>query len=380
MAAPTSKYDALAGEIDRLRTELHIPGLSVAIAENQEIEFATGFGLADLEREVPASADTPYHIASLTKPFAATVIMKLVEQGRLDLDTPVADILEDAEFPLPPRGRMIHGYRDACRRLRELSEEPDLPFAAMMRGYNGDRETITVRHHITHTSEGKPGSVYHYNGFLFGFLTKIIETVSNRELRELLVDWITGPLDMASTVPNLDPDAEEVTLSQRARYYRWTKEHSFTPSVWPPPTWGKTVKTAGLEVTQRIGASSGMISTVLDLAKFDAAMDKDAVVSEQTKAAMYTPARSNSGTRFPYGLGWFIQDVDGQEVIWHYGLEGDTYSSLWLKVPAENTTMILLANSDSASRGFGLGVGDVLQSPFARLFISWVMYEGNVPD
>ena len=48
MAAPTSKYDALAGEIDRLRTELHIPGLSVAIAENQEIEFAAGFGLADV--------------------------------------------------------------------------------------------------------------------------------------------------------------------------------------------------------------------------------------------------------------------------------------------------------------------------------------------
>ena len=95
---------------------------------------------------------------------------------------------------------------------------------------------------------------------------------------------------------------------------------------------------------------------------------------------MYTPARSNSGTRFPYGLGWFIQDVDGQEVIWHYGLEGDTYSSLWLKVPAANTTMILSANSDGASRGFGLGIGDVLQSPFARLFISWVMYEGNVPD
>ena len=51
-----------------------------------------------------------------------------------------------------------------------------------------------------------------------------------------------------------------------------------------------------------------------------------------------------------------------------------------LKVPAANTTMILLANSDGASRGFGLGIGNVLQSPFARLFISWVMYEGNVSD
>ncbi len=380
MAAPTSNFDALAGEIDRLRTELQIPGLSVAIAENQEIRLAAGFGQADLERTVPASADTPYHIASLTKPFAATVLMKLVEQGHLDLETPVAELLKDAEFPLAQDGGMIRGYRNACRRLRELSEEPDLPFAAMTRGYNGDRETITVRHHLTHTSEGKPGSVYHYNGFLFGFLTRIIETVANRELRELLVDRITGPLDMTGTAPYPDPAVEEATLGRRARYYRWTKEHGFTPSVWPPATWGKSVKTAGLEVTQRIGASSGMISTVLDLAKFDAAMDKNAVVSAQTKKSMHTPARSNAGTRLPYGLGWFIQDVDGQEVIWHYGYEPDTYSSLWLKIPAASTTLMLLANSDGASRGFGLGIGDVLQSPFARLFISWVRYEGDVRD
>ena len=377
MAAPNSKYDALAGEIDRLRTELHIPGLSLAITENQEIDFAAGFGLADLEREVPASADTPYHIASLTKPFAAAVIMKLVEQGRLDLDTPVAEMLEAADFPLLPGGGMIHGYRNACRRLREMTDDPNLPITSALERYNGDRETVTVRHHLTHTSQGKPGSIYNYNGFLFGLLGMIITTAANREFRELLADWITGPLDMARTIPNVDRDAEAALLKQRARYYRWTDEQGFMPSVWPPPTWGTLVKTAGLEVTQRVGASSGVVSTVLDLAKFDAAMDKNAVVAARTKAVMYTPARSNAGTRLPYGLGWFIQDVDGQEFIWHYGLEGDTYSSLWLKLPAANTTMILLANSDGASRGFGLGIGDVLQSPFARLFLSWVMSAAN---
>lgn len=376
MAARATKYDALATDIELLRTALHIPGLSVAIAENQEIGFAGGFGLADLEREVAASADTPYHIASLTKPFAAAVIMKLVEQGLLALDTPVAEILEDAEFPLGPGGAMVYGYRNACQRLRELSEDPALPFAALLRGYEGDRETVTVRHHITHTAHGKPGSAYKYNGFLFGFLAMIVATVSKREFRDLLVEWITGPLDMARTVPNLDSAAEEEALRQRAHYYRWTNDRSFTPSDWPPPTWGKWTNTIGLEVTQKIGASSGMVSTVLDLAKFDAAMDQNIVVSAQSKAEMYTPAQSHSGAPLPYGLGWFVQDLYGTEVIWHYGLEGDTYSSLWLKVPSVNTTMILLANCDRASRPFILGSGDVLRSPFASLFMNWVMDDG----
>ncbi len=372
-----SDQDTLAGEFDRLRSALNIPGLSVALAEDQEITFAAGFGMADLERKVPASADTSYHIASLTKPFAAAILMRLVEQGRLDLDKPVAEFLEDAAFPLAPGGGMIHGYLNACQRLRDLDDEPDLPIAAMMRGYNGDRETITIRHHLTHTSEGKPGSVYHYNGFLFGFLTEVIEKAAKRAFRDLLGDWITGPLGMIRTLPNPDPAAEKETLAQRARYYQWTEADGMTPSVWPRPNWGRAVTTVGHEVTQRVGASTGMVSTVRDLARFDAAMDRDAVVSGKTKAAMYTPARSNGGTRLPYGLGWFVQDVDAQEVIWHYGFEPDAYSSLWIKVPGARSTMILLANSDGASRSFGLGIGDVLQSPFARLYISWVTYRRN---
>ena len=381
MAAPTTKYDALATEIDRLRSKLAIPGLSIAIAKNQEIGFAAGFGLADLEREIPATANTPYHIASLTKPFAATVIMKLVEQGRLDLDTPMAEILEDAEFPFLSGRGMVHGYHDACQRIRELSEDPNLPIAAMLRGYDGDRETVTVRHHLTHTAHGKPGSAYQYSGFLFGLLTMVIETVSKRKFRDLLVDWITSPLDMARTVPNLELAAEEKTIRHRARYYRWTSDHGFTPSEWPPPDWAKAMKTAGLEVTEkRIGTSAGMISTVLDVAKFDTATDKNAVVSAQSKAAMYTPARSNSGARLPYGLGWFVQDVHGRKVVWHYGYAPDAYSSLWLKVPDAEVTMILLANSDGASGPFTLGSGDVLRSPFASLFLSWVVNDGKVPN
>ncbi len=379
MATPPAKYKVLEARLDGLRRELAIPGVSVAIVNGQKIGFSAGLGLADLERQIPASADTPYHIASLTKPFAAAMVMKLVEQDRLDLDAPMAEILKDAAFPSLSVGETIHGYKDACRRIRELSKNPKLYFAPLLRGYRGDRESVTVRHHLTHTAHGKPGSEYAYNGFLFGMLTPVIEAASKRRFRDLLVDWITGPLGMTDTVPGLDPTAEHEIIERRARYYLRTDGGSFVPSDWPPTEWTQAMKEIGLETTPCVRASAGMISTVLYLAKFDAAMDRDAIVSARGKAAMYTPSRSNSGADLPYGLGWFIQVIDGQEVVWHYGFAPGAYSSLWLKVPAADATMILLANSDGASDTFDLGEGDVLGSPFARLFLHWVMNDGKVP-
>ena len=379
MATPPAKYKSLETKLDCLRRELAIPGLSVAIVDGQKIRFSAGLGLADLERQVPAAADTPYHIASLTKPFAAAVVMKLVEQDQLDLDAPMAEILKHAAFPSLSKNETIYGYRDACRRIRDLSKNPELPFASLLRSCRGDRELVTVRHHLTHTAHGKPGSEYAYNGFLFGMLTPVIEAASKRRFRDLLVEWITGPLGMTNTVPGFDAATEQEIIERRARYYRRTEDHSFMPSDWPPPEWAKAMERRGLETTPHIRASAGMISTVLDLAKFDVAMDRDAILSAPSKAAMYTPARPNSGARLPYGLGWFIQDFDGQQIVWHYGHANGAYSSLWLKVPVADATMILLTNSDGASDTFDLGEGDVLGSPFARLFLHWVTNGGEAP-
>jgi len=122
-----------------------------------------------------------------------------------------------------------------------------------------------------------------------------------------------------------------------------------------------------------IYASAGMISTVLDLAKFNIAMDQNLLVSEESKKEMFTPTLSNSGQSLPYGLGWFVQANEGIKLIWHYGYEPGAYSSLILKIPEKETTLILLANSDGASASFDLGEGNVLNSPFAAEFINLFM-------
>ena len=92
-STPTTEADfeafaELEVELEDLRQKLKIPAFSAAIVQDQELVWAKGFGYADLENKVEATPDTPYHLASLTKPFAATIIMQLVEERVLNLDDP----------------------------------------------------------------------------------------------------------------------------------------------------------------------------------------------------------------------------------------------------------------------------------------------------
>ncbi len=362
-------------DVERLRLESSISGLSIAVLKDQRVVFAKGFGFADIENQVPAKADTPYDIASLTKPFAAAVLMKLVEKGTLDLDDAIADILQDSDLPLGPRGTEIHGYERACKRIRELGQDDSSPLAFLFQDYRCDKARITVRHHLTHTAQGVPGQAYRYNGFLYGLLTYVAEKISRKTFGEILVGDIIRPLGMADTVPSANEVLRDKVLARRAKYYRLGKGGRFVRSKWPSAKWRKAIERSGLDPTPKLNAASGVISTVLDLAKFDVAMDRNQIVSEQAKAAMFTPAISNDGQALPYGLGWFVQKHMGAKIIWHYGWAPDAYSSLFLKIPTEQLTMILLANSDGASASFGLSAGDVLNSPFAASFVGIFLME-----
>jgi CubicO group peptidase (beta-lactamase class C family) len=190
---------AFEQEVEKLRKKLKIPGMSVAILQNQQIILANGFGYADIENNIPATADTPYNIASLSKPFAGAVLMKLVEEDQLDLDTPIADVLENTVFTYDDL--TMHGYADACREIKMFSRDSDFEYAFLLKDYRCDSEIITVRHHLTHTAQGVPGSRYRYNGFLFGFLSQVAEEISGRRYSELVVENIVAPLKMTRTIP-----------------------------------------------------------------------------------------------------------------------------------------------------------------------------------
>jgi CubicO group peptidase (beta-lactamase class C family) len=320
----------LEGELEALRDALKIPGMSAAVARGGRVVWSKGFGFADYERRAAATPDTPYVIASLTKPFASTLLMQLVEQGRVSLDDPMSK------------------------------------YSARFTG-----DAVKVRHVLTHTSEGTPGAQYRYNGSRFASLTEVIAKASGKTFRALLVANILEKLGMNDTVPGHDvlekADALSAALgAQTVNRYRRVLDGLAKPYVLYRPE----RITLSEYPSRQLSAAAGLISTVNDLAKFYDAVDRNVLLKRETQALVFTPAVSNGGKTLPYGLGWFVQTYGASKLHWHYGYWPNSFSSLVVKIPDEGLTFILLANSDALSSPFdGLGAGDVRASAFASAFL-----------
>ena len=100
-------------EVARLHAELRLPGLAVGMIRGRELWWFNGYGFADLAEKTPVTRDTPFHLASLTKTFASTLLMQLVEQGKLDLDTPAATFAAMSAATSPETG-LAYGLRRVC--------------------------------------------------------------------------------------------------------------------------------------------------------------------------------------------------------------------------------------------------------------------------
>jgi CubicO group peptidase (beta-lactamase class C family) len=332
-AQATGDLDArlrrLDASLEILRRGYAIPGLSAAVIQNRRVVWETGYGFEDMELGRPATPDTPYRIASLTKTFTSVLLLQCVEEARLDLDDPI----------------------------RKYSS--GIPEAG-----------ATVRDVLTHTSEQTPGQVFRYNGDRYVELTPVVEACTGLPYRVALARRVLDPLAMRDSVPGqdledpgptlralFDPGTLEryqAVLARLARPYSRGNPFQVQPSEYPP---------------RGINASAGLVSTVRDLASYDSGLDGHLLLAKETQEAAWTPAVSPGGGTLPYGLGWFVQQYRGEKVIWHFGDWPGSFSSLIVKVPARNLTLILLANSDGLSEPFPMASGDVTASAFAALFL-----------
>ena len=319
LAADRDRFARFEQQLDQLRILLKIPGLSAAVVRDQEVVWDKGFGFADREERVLATPDTLYHVASLTKTFAATLILRLVEQGKLDL------------------------------------EEPASRYFAHVKG-----DRIKIRHLLTHTSEGIPGERFHYTAGAYWVVNQVIEKTSGKSFRELLVATFLEPLHMDRSVPGHDILTEGDRWADRLgkdtiRRYREVLKDLARPYhlygseevVANPPY--RAYAMDGGEGLASIDAREGLISTVRDLAKYAAAIDRHQFLRQETQERAWTPAVTNGGQALPHGLGWFAQRHRGVKLVWHFGYWPYTFSALLLKVPEKNLTLILLANSDGLS-------------------------------
>jgi CubicO group peptidase (beta-lactamase class C family) len=190
-------------------------------------------------------------------------------------------------------------------------------------------------------------------------LTEVINALSPKGFNRSIKEDILGPLGMNDTALGSNDSDKAGVISRMAKPYKLDQDWNVVESTtFSPPL-------------DYMSAASGLISTVMDLAKYDVAIDRDMVYSPQAKQQIWTVATSATGRRFPYGLGWFVLESAVREpwLLWHYGLYSDAFSSLLLKIPDQELTLILLACTDRASSVFSLGNGDPLRSAFVTAFL-----------
>ncbi len=327
---PMQGLQGFEARLDSIRVVLRIPGMAAAIAKDGQIVWSKGFGYADAREERPATPSTPFHLASLTKPFAAVIVMQLVEQGLVSLDDPVSQYGVDLEAD----------------------------------------GVIRVRHLLTHTSEGVPGSFYRYAGDRFGQLDRVIQGAANRSFGELLVERILQPIQLRETAPNPKHAAFNLTGLNRDQFIAAMAAGYDLRD-------GRVVPVAH---PTYFGTAAGLVASAEDMARFSIAIDQGRFLQPETWDSVFTPAVSNSGATLPYGLGWFIYEYEGAVLQWHYGL-WDSNSSLIVRAPQKRLTFVVLANTNMLSRAYGLGVdANVMRSDVASLCVeSFVLGDEPLP-
>src|SRR5687768_9853336 len=149
-------------QLDGLRTKLAIPGMSAIVMVHDTVLWEGSLGMADISSQARVTPATQFHLASLTKTFASTIVMQLVEQGLVDLDDPVGDY-----------GITLTG--------------PGI---------------IRVRHLLSHTSDGTPGDQFSYNGNRFALLDQVIQRATGESFATRVMQRIVTPLGLERTAPN----------------------------------------------------------------------------------------------------------------------------------------------------------------------------------
>ncbi|MEW6319545.1 MAG: serine hydrolase domain-containing protein [Acidobacteriota bacterium] len=333
-AAQTAPFAALrALGADALK-KLGAPGLSVAVAVNNRLAWAEGFGLADVEQEVPVRPDTVFRIASISKPITAVAVMQLVERGRVSLDDPVQRYVP----AFPQKGEQVVTIRHL------------LTHTSGIRHYRGDEFNSTVSYDTVEAALSifkddpllfPPGARYSYSTYGYNLLGGVVERASGLAFEVYLQERIWKPAGMTATALERPGDVVRFRARQYVR----------SPSgLHNAPYADLSVKWAG----------GGMISTATDLIRFHVALEEGRLLKPETLARMYTPFTLNDGRKSSYGLGWELPvDEKGRPWIAHSGgaTGGTTYL---LRDPARRLAVAILANVQNAPglRQIAIGLAD----------------------
>ncbi len=329
-----------------------VPGGALAVVKDGRLVYTRSYGWADREKKMPVTPTSLFRIASVSKPITAVAVMKLIEEGRLDLDARAFDIVR---FPPVFTKRKKPDPRLKRVTVRQLLQhtggwDRDRSFDPMFRPIEiaeavgvpppAPPEAI-IRYMMGQPLDFDPGTRYAYSNFDYCVLGRIIETVTGTTYEQYVKKRVLAPIGIRRM--RIGASLLRKRAKDEVRYY--TRDDAMSDSVFPEPvaptscrqqagslryTFRKVPTPYGSFHLEAMDAHGGWIASAVDLARFAAALDDPQscpLLKPETIEMMYAPPpapawRSDDGTLKDtyYACGWMVRPVkDGKANYWHAG-------------------------------------------------------------
>jgi CubicO group peptidase (beta-lactamase class C family) len=303
-----------------LRDEMgkqHIPGLALLVSRKGVPLRAEGYGLASVELNVPVTAKTIFQSGSVGKQFTATAVMLLVEEGRIGLDDPLSKYFADGP----------DWWKEVT--IRELLSHTagftDYPKDFDLRKDYSEDELLKIIEAIPPAYT--PGTSWGYSNLGYVTLGVLVHKVSGQYFGDFLQERVFKPLKMSTTRIMSEADI----IPNRAAGYLFDNG-KLKNQEWVSPSANST-------------ADGSLYFTILDVAKWDAALYTESVLKESSKREMWTVASLRDGkpNRASYGFGWFIESQNGHRVVEHEG-RWQGFSAQISRYLDDGLTVVVLVN------------------------------------
>lgn len=333
-APARDRFDEIRARIRSALVEQSVPSVAVSVVKDGKIVWEEGFGWADRERRIPATAQTMYTLASNTKPIAATGLMTLVRDKQLDLDKPVNDYLGSAKLV----ARVGDAREATVRKVANHTSGLPIHWRFIYEQDNKPGE-LSMDETILHYGNlvTAPGEKYEYSNLGYGVLGYVMERLSGKSFGDFMRQEVFVPLGMTRTSVDVEPDLRDYV----ARRY--------DAKGAPLPFYGDDCP-----------ASASILSSAHDMARFalfhlkahladQKAILPDALIDEMHRETTGMAEAKQPGVDFRaeeegYGVGFFItRDYHGYRLVAHAG-GNPGMTTLMVLVPAEKLGVVVLTN------------------------------------
>jgi CubicO group peptidase (beta-lactamase class C family) len=302
----------------------HIPGLALLVARDGKIVKAQGYGWANVELQVPVKPETVFQSGSVGKQFTATAIMMLVEEGKVKVGDPITKYFKDA----PATWQQVT-IRELLSHTAGFTDYPD----------NFDFRKDYTEDQLFKVIAGiplafPPGTKWSYSNLGYATLGILIHRVTGEFYGDFLRERIFQPLGMTTTRVMSEADI----IPNRAAGYRLVKGE-LKNQEWVAPTVNTT-------------ADGSLYFSILDLAKWDAALYTEKLLKRSSLDEMWTPAKLSSGqpNSGDYGFGWSIKSVRGHRLLDHGG-SWQGFKTHISRYVDDKLTVVVLTNLGDAEPG-----------------------------